>query len=82
MTKSELFKQIMGEYAKQSLKSEDEEVKGNANELLEGLLDCFPEFISQNGVFLACYIISNSDAKGRKKLVKDLLEDSSKSNND
>jgi len=54
MTKSELFKYIMGEYAKQSLKSEDEEVKGNANELLEGLLDCFPEFISQNGVFLAC----------------------------
>ena len=44
----------MGEYAKQALKSDDEEVKGNANELLEGLLDSCPDFISQNGVFLAC----------------------------
>jgi len=72
----------MGEYAKQAMKGEDEEVTNNANELLEGLCDHFKEFVSTNGVFLACYIISNSDSKARKKLVKDLLEDTFKSNND
>lgn len=44
----------MSEYAKQAMKGDDEEVTNNAKELLEGLLDNFKEFISQNGVFLAC----------------------------
>jgi len=64
------------------MKGEDAEVAENSRELMEGLLESFNEFISENGVFLACYIISNSETKARKTLVKELLDESAKSKHD
>jgi len=82
MFKSELFQWLFAEYIKYSFENpEEEEVAGNTKDLLENIHERFSFFINESGVFLSSYIISNSEAKDRKTLLKELLnEHSAKAN--
>jgi len=74
MFKSELFQYLLTEYVKYSLNHPDDtQIKSNVNDLLENINEKFKYFINESGVFLCSYIISHSEAKERKALIKELL---------
>lgn len=61
---------------------DEENLQLNVKDLIENIHEHFTYFINDSGVFLSSFIISNSETKDRKTLLKEFIGNhAEKSNN-